>query len=233
MENKIEKRTKEAYLVDKAEYKDAFLEYVLRAHFFGDYGRDDHGYYSNNCRLDPFDMVLAEARYGGCRLIFGLDRAVATYEEDYKRNHFALIQYMYTGDICIYSAISTNDNYYDGWAFDKEIQDAVIYCFGEEPEADLSANSYIQKIEELELKNEDSKLKALGEMVVDKLKEYVKFSSIKDIYSLQRLDIAETDETIWVADKYEEDKWEEDVDHWAYALYELDPTKYEIYMPVR
>lgn len=227
----MEKRTKEAYLVDKAGYKDAFLEYVLRAHFFGDYGRTDHGYYSNNCRLDPFDMVLTDVMYGGHRLIFGLDRAVATYEADYKRNHFALIQTMYTGDVYIYSAISTNDNYYDGWAFDKEIQDAVIHCFGEEPETDLSVNSYIQKIEELKPEDEDSKLKALGEMVVDKLKEYVKLSSTKNIDSLQRLSISNTDETVWVTD--EDGEWEEDVDHWSYAFYEIDPNEYEIYMPVR
>ena len=226
----MEKRTKEAYLVDKAEYKDAFLEYVLRAHFFGDCGRDDHGYYSNNCRFDPFDMIIAEAIYGGHRLIFGLDSAVATWEEDYERNHFALIQNMYTGNIYVYSAIPTDDAWYD-MVFDKEIQDAVIYCFEKEIDADTKSNSYVQKIEELELKNEDSKLKALGEMVVDKLKEYVKLSSTKDINSLKRLDIENNDETIFISN--EEDEWEEDVELWAYAFYELDPNEYEIYVSVK
>lgn len=229
----MEKRTKEAYLVDKAEYKEAFLEYVLKAYLFGDYGRDMTGYYSNNCRIDPFDMVIAEDRYLGYRILFGLNEPTDEHIEEYGKEHFLLIQRMRTGDIYVYSAQFTNDNYW-GEPFNEKIQDAVFYCRDEELEGDPESNSYIQKLEKLNLDDKSDKLKALGEMVINEIQEYIKTTPSKDIDSLQRLSIDETEEVIWVEDEEEEEDrgGDEDVKHWAYAFYELNPNEYEIYVSI-
>lgn len=239
---------KERFTVDSHKYYNDFLEYVLIRNFLGIYGKDEDGYFTVNNYVSPDEMVITEHSRGRFDFIFGLrcplseyeSLNVKTYNDYFTERHFVLIQDTISGRVYEHSINFTGPQeesaFQAGFVFDPfdwDIHYAVRYCLDPELE-EWDTNHYTRGIAELGLEDMDSKLRVLGETIIDELmcleREKIEEKSFYDPENTFVTVKINDDEDYEDYDDYEDDEDEYMTVHWSYAFYELDPEKYEIYV---